>query len=98
MITGLPTFATRFGGPLEIIRDKVNGFYINPTQLAGMAETMLDLSAPASTSPTTGTPFLSGRSSESIVITPGKSIPPAYCHWRGFMVSGTILPKLIEKI
>ncbi|GJD16504.1 sucrose synthase [Rivularia sp. IAM M-261] len=33
MITGMPTFATQFGGPLEIIQDKVNGFYINPTNL-----------------------------------------------------------------
>ncbi|MEB3274751.1 MAG: sucrose synthase [Prochlorothrix sp.] len=33
MISGLPTFATRFGGPLEIIKDQVNGFYINPTHL-----------------------------------------------------------------
>jgi sucrose synthase len=33
MISGLPTFATQFGGPLEIIQDKVNGFYINPTNL-----------------------------------------------------------------
>ena len=33
MISGLPTFATQFGGPLEIIQDQVNGFYINPTHL-----------------------------------------------------------------
>jgi sucrose synthase len=33
MISGLPTFATQFGGPLEIIQDQVNGFYINPTDL-----------------------------------------------------------------
>lgn len=31
MISGLPTFATQFGGPLEIIQDNLNGFYINPT-------------------------------------------------------------------
>ncbi|GAB4356480.1 MAG: sucrose synthase [Cyanophyceae cyanobacterium] len=31
MISGLPTFGTRFGGPLEIIQDGENGFYINPT-------------------------------------------------------------------
>lgn len=31
MISGLPTFATQFGGPLEIIQDGKNGFYINPT-------------------------------------------------------------------
>ncbi|MBE9012856.1 glycosyltransferase, partial [Pseudanabaenaceae cyanobacterium LEGE 13415] len=41
MITGLPTFATRFGGPLEIIQDKVNGFYINPTAHEEVAEIIL---------------------------------------------------------
>jgi sucrose synthase len=30
MATGLPTFATRFGGPLEIIEDGVSGFHIDP--------------------------------------------------------------------
>lgn len=42
MITGLPTFATRFGGPLEIIQDNHNGFYINPTHLEEMAEILLN--------------------------------------------------------
>jgi sucrose synthase len=42
MITGLPTFATRFGGPLEIIQDKVNGFYINPTRPEEVAEAILE--------------------------------------------------------
>lgn len=42
MISGLPTFATQFGGPLEIIQDKVNGFYINPTHLEETAEKLLD--------------------------------------------------------
>jgi sucrose synthase len=42
MIAGLPTFATRFGGPLEIIQDRVNGFLINPTQSDEMADIMLD--------------------------------------------------------
>ncbi|MUL35464.1 sucrose synthase [Gloeocapsopsis dulcis] len=42
MISGLPTFATQFGGPLEIIHDKVNGFYINPTHLEETAEKILD--------------------------------------------------------
>jgi sucrose synthase len=41
MVTGLPTFATQFGGPLEIIQDKVNGFYINPTQHEEMAAAIL---------------------------------------------------------
>ncbi|PSB27244.1 sucrose synthase [Stenomitos frigidus] len=42
MISGLPTFATRFGGPLEIIQDKFNGFYINPTHTEEMAATILE--------------------------------------------------------
>jgi len=42
MVSGLPTFATQFGGPLEIIHDKVNGFYINPTHLEETAEKILD--------------------------------------------------------
>lgn len=41
MITGLPTFATCFGGPLEIIQNEVNGFYINPTHLDEVADTLL---------------------------------------------------------
>ncbi len=42
MISGLPTFGTQFGGPLEIIQDQVNGFYINPTNLAETAQKILD--------------------------------------------------------
>ncbi|RCJ38807.1 sucrose synthase [Nostoc minutum NIES-26] len=42
MISGLPTFATQFGGPLEIIQDKVNGFYINPTHLEETATKILE--------------------------------------------------------
>ena len=30
MSTGLPTFATWFGGPMEIIEDNVSGFHIDP--------------------------------------------------------------------
>ncbi|BCL33644.1 sucrose synthase [Nostoc sp. MS1] len=42
MISGLPTFATQFGGPLEIIQDRVNGFYINPTHLEETAQKIVD--------------------------------------------------------
>jgi len=42
MISGLPTFGTQFGGPLEIIQDKINGFYINPTNLEETASKILD--------------------------------------------------------
>ncbi len=42
MISGLPTFATQFGGPLEIIQDQVNGFYINPTDIEETATKILN--------------------------------------------------------
>ncbi|HIK12541.1 MAG TPA: sucrose synthase [Oscillatoriaceae cyanobacterium M33_DOE_052] len=45
MISGLPTFGTQFGGPLEIIQDKFNGFYINPTDEEGTAKKILDFLA-----------------------------------------------------
>lgn len=42
MITGIPTFGTQFGGPLEIIQDGVNGFYINPTNHQETAQKILN--------------------------------------------------------
>ena len=39
MGSGLPTFATRYGGPLEIIEDGISGFHIDPNhgeQAAGI--------------------------------------------------------------
>ena len=41
MSSGLPTFATRYGGPSEIIQDGKSGFHIDPTQGADAAEKML---------------------------------------------------------
>ncbi|MFM2062876.1 MAG: hypothetical protein RLZZ507_2546 [Cyanobacteriota bacterium] len=41
MISGLPTFATKFGGSLEIIEDWQNGFHLNPTDLEGTAKTII---------------------------------------------------------
>ncbi len=51
MISGLPTFATRFGGPLEIIQDGVNGFYINPTNPEEMAAKLLQFVSECEQSP-----------------------------------------------
>lgn len=42
MSSGLPTFATCFGGPLEIIEDGVSGFHIDPTDGQHSAAVMLD--------------------------------------------------------
>ncbi|MGM3307780.1 sucrose synthase [Anabaena sp. WFMT] len=41
MISGLPTFATQFGGALEIIEDRENGFHLNPTNLEATAKTII---------------------------------------------------------
>jgi sucrose synthase len=41
MVSGLPTFASQFGGPSEIIEDGMNGFLINPTNLPDMAQRIL---------------------------------------------------------
>jgi sucrose synthase len=41
MSSGLPTFATCYGGPLEIIQEGVSGFHIDPTQGALATSKML---------------------------------------------------------
>ena len=51
MITGIPTFGTQFGGPLEIIQDGVNGFYINPTNHPETAEKLLNFLAKCEDNP-----------------------------------------------
>ena len=40
MSCGLPTFATRFGGPSEIIEDGISGFHVDPNHGARAAERM----------------------------------------------------------
>ncbi len=42
MTSGLPTFATRYGGPLEIIVDGVSGFHIDPNHGEGAADSIAD--------------------------------------------------------
>lgn len=42
MISGLPTFATQFGGPAELIQDGENGFHINPMNLEETAQKLLN--------------------------------------------------------
>jgi sucrose synthase len=42
MISGLPTFATQFGGALEIIEDQSDRFYLNPTDFVGTANKIVD--------------------------------------------------------
>jgi sucrose synthase len=42
MATGLPTFATKNGGPAEIIRHGVSGFHLDPYHGAAAAEMMAD--------------------------------------------------------
>ncbi|MFQ5487944.1 MAG: sucrose synthase [Gammaproteobacteria bacterium] len=42
MSTGLPTFATRYGGPLEIIENGISGFHVEPNHGEQAAEIMAD--------------------------------------------------------
>jgi sucrose synthase len=42
MISGLPTFATRYGGPLEVIRHGESGFHIDPNHGAESADLIAD--------------------------------------------------------
>ena len=42
MSSGLPTFATRYGGPLEIIEDGLSGFHIDPNQGAATSQKLLE--------------------------------------------------------
>lgn len=42
MHSGLPVFATQFGGPLEIIEHEKSGFLINPTDHQAMTARLLD--------------------------------------------------------
>jgi sucrose synthase len=42
MTCGLPTFATRHGGPLEIIQDGISGFHVDPYHPDQMSAVMLD--------------------------------------------------------
>ncbi|KPJ99221.1 MAG: sucrose synthase [Desulfobacterales bacterium SG8_35] len=42
MVSGLPTFATCFGGPMEIIQHGISGFHIDPNNEDAGAQLLLD--------------------------------------------------------
>jgi len=42
MASGLPTFATRYGGPLEIIENGISGFHIDPNHGDKAAQILVD--------------------------------------------------------
>jgi sucrose synthase len=42
MRSGLPTFATQYGGPLEIIEDEKSGFHINPVDGESASKRLVD--------------------------------------------------------
>lgn len=52
MVSGLPTFATCYGGPLEIIEDSVSGYHIDPNHGDQSAEKMADFFERCAADPT----------------------------------------------
>ncbi|MDX1776592.1 MAG: sucrose synthase [Desulfobulbales bacterium] len=42
MVSGLPTFATCFGGPMEIIENSISGFHIDPNNPDEIARQLVD--------------------------------------------------------
>ncbi len=42
MSSGLPVFATKYGGPLEIIQDQISGYHIDPTDKERSTKTLVD--------------------------------------------------------
>ena len=77
MITGIPTFGTQFGDPLEIIQDRVNGFYINPTNHLKTAQKLLIFYRNAKTIPTIGMKFQREELTEFTAPIPGKFTLPS---------------------
>ncbi len=51
MVSGLPTFATRYGGPLEIVQHGVSGFHIDPNHGEQAADLMADFFEQAAADP-----------------------------------------------
>lgn len=51
MASGLPTFATLFGGPLEIIEDGVSGFHIDPNRGEWSAQRLVEFFEQANADP-----------------------------------------------
>ena len=51
MTTGLPTFATRYGGPSEIIEDGVSGFHIDPNHGDQVAELIAEFLQKSASTP-----------------------------------------------
>lgn len=51
MASGLPTFATRYGGPMEIIENTVSGFHIDPNHGEQTAEMIADFFEQCETNP-----------------------------------------------
>lgn len=53
MISGLPVFATKYGGPLEIINNRINGFHINPVNKEETTQIILNFIKTAKVNPKT---------------------------------------------
>ena len=60
MASGLPTFATRYGGPLEIIQHGKSGFHVNPNEGDAAADLIADFLERAAADPSVWTRISEG--------------------------------------
>lgn len=60
MASGLPTFATRYGGPLEIIENRKSGYHIDPNEGAEAADIIADFLERAAADPAVWTRISEG--------------------------------------
>ena len=52
MVSGLPTFATCYGGPLEIIENSISGFHIDPNHGEQVSQILVDFFEQCTADPT----------------------------------------------
>ena len=91
MHSGLPVFATMYGGPLEIIEDQINGFHIDPVNADETTKKLLDFLEKFKKMTRCGIEFQNGLLKEWKKIITGICMRKNYWSLQRSMDSGDIL-------